>query len=77
MRTLVENGTNVSIHLFNDDDGTTLEADGLYRNGELLDARYNSAIATIESVDSVPEGWYGRAYLLVNGTWEDNPNKPV
>ena len=77
MRTLVENTTNVSIHLFNDDDGTTLEADGLYRDGELLDGNYNASTAAIQTVESFPEDWIGSAYLLVDSEWQPNPNKPV
>ena len=72
MRTLVENVTNISIHLFNDDDGTVLEADGLYRDSELLDSNYNSETATIQTVGSAPEGWYGSAFLLVDGEWLPN-----
>jgi hypothetical protein len=75
MRTLVENVTNISIHLFHDDDGTVLEADGLYRDGELLDSNYNSETATIQTVESAPEGWYGSAFLLINGEWL--PNTPA
>lgn len=75
MRTLVENATNSSIHLFDDSDGISLQSDGLYRDGSLLDVTYTSETATIQTVESYPEDWLGNAYLLVNGEWLPNPNK--
>ena len=72
MRTLIENDTNISIHLFADDDNTVLEASGLYRDGELLDDNYNSETASIQSVENSPEDWIGNAYLLVDDEWLPN-----
>lgn len=74
MKTIVDNASNLSKYIFNDNTAVELVADqiniGDPSNLTLIIADMNSQNATLyENVNNVPEDWQGCKYTFDGTTW--------
>ena len=78
MKTIIENSTNISKYLFEDDKAIDIQADkinvGDPANLDFIIGDMNSGNATLIEGVTEPEDWYGCKYNYVNGTWELCPD---
>ena len=74
MKTLVEKGTNLSIHLWHDLYNITLNENGYTVEDQEIKQDYNSNTADIVVAPEVPDDWMGGKYTYVNNEWHMNPS---
>lgn len=74
MKTLVEKGTNLSIHLWHDFYNITLNENGYTVEDQEIKQDYNSNTADIVVAPEVPDDWMGGKYTYVNNEWHMNPS---
>jgi hypothetical protein len=79
VKTIIENSTNLSKYLFDDDKAVVLEEGrivvGDSSNPDFYIGDMNSGTATLHSnVTNSPSDWTGGKYLFDGTTWTQNPN---
>lgn len=77
MKTVVENATNLSKYLLNDDVAVTLNEDHIVVGDppQFMVADLNSSTASVvENVTTAPDDWIGNKYTYVGTTWTANPD---
>jgi len=79
MKTIIENSTNISKYLFEDDKAVDIQADkinvGDPANLDFIIGDLNSDNATLhENVTNSPADWAGCKYIFDGTTWTQNPN---
>lgn len=73
MKTIIENGTNISKYIFEDNIEITQD---LYKTitPDFIIGDLNFDNSTIHKNVTPPTDWVGCKYLFVNNTWELNPD---
>lgn len=79
MKTIIENSTNISKYLFEDDKAIDIQADkinvGDPANLDFIIGDLNSNNATLhENVTNSPADWAGCKYMFDGTTWTQNPD---
>jgi hypothetical protein len=79
VKTITENGTNLSKYLFADDKPVELQSGQInVGDSDALDfiiGDLNAGNATLhENVTDAPADWYGNKYTYDGTTWTQNPN---
>ena len=79
MKTIVENATNLSKYLFEDDKAVDMQAGqinvGDPDNLDFIIGDLNSGNSTLyENVTDAPEDWFGNKYTYDGTTWTQDPN---
>jgi hypothetical protein len=79
MKTIIENSTNISKYLFEDDKAIDIQADkinvGDPANLDFIIGDLNSNNATLhENVTNSPADWKGCKYMFDGTTWTQDPN---
>jgi len=73
MKTIVENSTNLSKFIFEDDVEITIGSDYITTpNFRVFDLK--STNATMHENVTPPDDWYGNKYTFDGATWTVNPN---
>jgi hypothetical protein len=79
MKTIVENATNLSKYLFEDDKAVDMQAGqinvGDPANLDFIIGDLNSGNSTLhENVTDAPADWFGNKYTYDGTTWTQDPN---
>jgi hypothetical protein len=79
MKTIVENATNLSKYLFEDDKAVDMQAGqinvGDPDNLDFIIGDLNSGNSTLyENVTDTPEDWFGNKYTYDGTVWTQDPN---
>lgn len=72
MKTIIENATDLSKYIFEDDVEITLDETTI-TTPNLIIADMNSSNATVVEDVTPPEDWMGCKYLYADTEWELNP----
>ena len=73
MKTIVENSTNHSIFVFEDDDEIIMEETRIVAPNYIIACNSKNDSKLYENV-TVPDDWFGRKYFFDGTTWELDPN---
>ena len=73
MKTIIFNNSNLSVHLFEDNDTLTMSTDNIICPNFII-GDMNSNNATIYEDVTPPEDWRKAKYLFDGSTWSDSPN---
>jgi len=73
MKTIIENATDISKYIFEDDVEIALDETSITTPGFII-ADMNSSNATVVEDVTPPEDWTGCKYLYADTEWELNPD---